>query len=224
MRIKKAAVILLSITALLADEPKQYNTEHIEQFEYNRGFKQGIERGYKSGYADAIVFAKKQLRLYAKKIKALEAGKYLKEYDKKITNPAIYQTKQGNNINIIVRGCRIEKPLTPDEILELPLYPIDTSTNGQFSYSNADESNVNIFDNTRSDSSDVLIRDGNGFFGSRPKSSFVNTDSFFYIENSAKNRKHLNTLNYSYAIENNRIKIVFKNSVEREAFIKNMGY
>ena len=205
-------------------EVKEYNTEHIEQFQYQQGFKDGARKAYKEGYRDALRFAKKQLRLWAKTIKAYEAGKYLKEYDKKITNPAIYQSKQGNTVKVIVRGCRIERQLSPDEILELPMYPIDTTGNGKFDYTNMDASDVNIFDkDTFTNSGDIVARDGDGFYSSRPTNPFTNNASFLYFPNTEQNRKKLTVLNYNYTIEDNKIKVIFRSKEERQFFIQKLN-
>jgi len=220
--------LLVMTTAAQAEtsRAREYNTEHIEQFEYKRGLRDGLEKGYKKGYRDALEFAKRQLRLYAKTIKALEAGKYLKEYDKKISNPAIYQENQGGVVKVIVRGCRIVRPLTPDDILELPIYPVDASGSAKFNFYNMDEtSNKNIFDDgTYTDSSDVIARDGNGFYASRPLNPYTNTSSYMYMRNTQSNRKMLELLNRPYTIEDNRIKIVFRNQEDRENFIQRLEH
>jgi hypothetical protein len=223
-KIKLSVLVILAVTTLSA-EVKQYSTEHIEQFEYNRGLKHGMEKGYKTGYKDALEFAKRQLRLYGKTIQALEAGKYLKEYDKKITNPAIYQENQGGSVRVIVRGCRIAKPLTPDDIIELPIFPVDASGSSQFKFFNMDAtSNSNIFDSgTYTNSSDVVARDGNGFYSSRPLDPYTNNASFMYLGNTQSNRKQLELLNRAYTIEDNKIKITFKYKQDRENFIERIS-
>lgn len=225
MNIQKKLIILgmLAITSTaIAQEAKQYNTEHIEQFEYKRGLKEGLEQGYKKGYKDALEFAKRQLRLYGKTIEAYEAGKYLKRYDKKISNPAIYQENQGGSIRVIVRGCRIVKPLTPDDIIELPMYPVDANGVSKFNFYNVDEtSNKNIFDDsTYTNSSDIVARDGNGFYSSRPLNPYTNNSSYIYLENTESTRKQLSLLNRGFAVEDNKIKIIFKNQEDRKNFMK----
>lgn len=212
-------------TAQTQDGVKNYNTEHVEQFFYKKGMVDGTKLGYKQGYAEALEFAKKQLRLYAQKIKAYESGKYLKEHEGKITNPEIYQIKNGNEIKVIVRGCRIEKQLTPDEIINLPHYPIDGVGNPSFSYTNMDESNAPLFgESIPTDSADIIARDGNGFYGDRGSNPYLNDGSYYYLENSQAMRKQLSVLNYTYAIEDNKIKVIFSNENEKKSFMEKMGY
>jgi hypothetical protein len=220
---------LLAGTAFAVDEEsiKNYNTEHLNQFYYTKGFKEGVENGYKEGYKEALEFSKKQLRLYKDKIKALESGKYLKEHSGKITNPEIYQVKNGDTIKVIVRGCRIEKQLTPDEIIDLPHYPIDANCNNKFEYHNVEGENKPIFNSDLkgvTNSVDVMGRDGNGFYSDRASNPYTNENSYYYLENTSTLRKQLDVLNYTYAIEDNKIKVIFGNENERKSFLENMGY
>lgn len=221
-----AVAFMLSSVAVADEEVKQYNTEHLEQFFYTKGLRDGIEKGYKQGYEEALAFAKKQMRLYSDKIKALEAGKYLKEYGGKITNPEVYQVKNGNSVNVIVRGCRIEKQLSPDEIIDLPHYPIDANCNNTFKYHNV-EGDTNPIFNTNvntGNSADVLSRDGNGFYSQRSSNPYSNNNSYYYLDNTSTLRNQLDILNYTYTIEDNKIKVIFSNENERSTFLKNMGY
>jgi len=228
---KKAKTILLTLiiasSALYSqDEVKQYSTENIEQFQFNRGLKEGLEKGYKQGYKDALEFAKRQLRLYRKQIEAMEAGKYLKEYDKKITDPAIYQVREGNTIKVLVRGCKIARPLTPDEIIELPMYPVDAHGSSKFKFYNMDATgNSNIFDDTTfTNSSDIVARDGNGFYSTRPQDPYTNNATYLYIKNTQANRKKLEILNRNYTIEDGRIKVTFNTKEDRRDFINRFRY
>lgn len=220
------ALSLATISSIASDkEIKTYNSEHLEQFFYKKGLRDGAEKGYKDGYRDAIRFAKKQLRLWGTKIRSLESGKYLKEYEGKITNPEIYQIKSGNEIKVIVRGCRIEKQLTPDEIIDLPIYPIDANGNYRFKYYNIDETARSPFDDTiHTNSADVIGRDGNGFYSNRPTNPYTNNASYYYLDNNRAIRKKLDILNYTYAIENNRLKVIFSSEDEKNKFLEKMGY
>ena len=214
-------ICLVATLLYAADGVKEYDTEHIKQFYFNKGLREGAEKAYASGYKDGLLFAKKQMRLWATKIKANESGKYLK---KKITNPEIYQIKKGNEIKIIVRGCRIEKPLTPDEIIDLPHYPIDANGNSSFSYYNIDESAKSpLSQDTIVNSADVMGRDGNGFYSNRPSQPYLNNSSYFYLNNSRAMRKKLDVLNYTYAIEDNKIKVIFSSEEEKDTFLNKLG-
>jgi len=224
--IKKAKTALLTLiitsSALYSQEQvRHYSTENIEQFQFSRGLKEGLEKGYKQGYRDALEFSKRQLRLYRKQIEAMEAGKYLKEYDRKITNPAIYQVREGNTVKVLVRGCKIARPLTPDEIIELPMYPVDAQGSSKFKYYNMDETgNSNIFDKTTfTNSSDIVARDGNGFYSTRPQDPYANNATYLYISNTQANRKKLELLNRDYTIEDGRIKITFNTQEDKSHFI-----
>lgn len=219
---------LFFAVGLLAQETdvKNYNTEHIQQFYYKKGLRDGAEKGYKNGYRDALRASKKQLRLWATKIMALESGKYLKEYAGKITNPEIYQIKNGNEIKVVVKGCKIEKPLTPDEIIDLPQYPIDANGNYKFKYYNIDETASSPLEdgNNITNSADVVGRDGNGFYSNRPSSPYANKASYYYLPNSRSMRKKLDVLNYSYAIEDNKIKVIFNSEKEKNSFLNKADF
>jgi len=222
-------IVLLGINLVAKDSEdknvRNYNSEHLEQFFYKKGLKDGAEKGYKDGYRDGIRLAKKQLRLWSTKIKALEEGKYLKEYRGKITNPAVYQIKSGNEIKVIVRGCRIDKQLTADEIIDLPHYPIDGNGNKSFKYYNIDETALSPFDDTiATNSADIIERDGNGFNAGRPSNPYTNNSSYYYLENSRAMRKKLDVLNYSYAIEDDKLKVIFDSKKEKDSFLQHMGF
>ena len=229
MKTKKQiiALALMSIASLTMADSKSnlYNTQNLRQFEYNRGLKVGLEQGYKKGYRDAIQFAKRQIRLYGDTIKAYEAGKYLKEYDHKISDPAVYQINQGGNVRVIVRGCRIVKPLTPSEIIDLPQYPVDASGAAKFKYYNMDAtSNSNPFSNgTFTNSSNVVARDGNGFYASRPLNPYSNNASYIFLKNTALTRQKLSLFNVNYTTDGNKIKVVFANQRDRAQFMQRMS-
>ena len=215
-RVLLTALTLTAVTAFAGNDVKHYNTDNIEQFQYQKGLREGIERGYKEGYRDALEFAKKQLRLYKKKIEALEAGKYLKEYSGKITNPEVYQLKNGDSVKVIVRGCRIEKPLSPDEIIDLPILYGITDTTLKTHYENKPY-NSSTF---HTDTSDIVGRDGNGFYSNRPLDPYTDHASYIYIRNTSRNRAKLELLNRDFTVEDNRLKIKFYNEKDRKDFLK----
>jgi len=99
-----------------------------EKFFYNKGFADGFQEGRKAGYEQAMKEAKEAMKRWAKKIKSYESGKYLASKGK-ITPPRVYQ-KRGDDgsVSVVIRGCRIEGELSPEDILTLPT--VDFSDNG----------------------------------------------------------------------------------------------
>lgn len=205
---------------------KSFDASGLLDMYYKKGLEQGAKDGYQKGYEDALELAKKRLRLYADKIKANESGKYLKEYGGKITNPEIYQLRDGNSINVIVKGCKIEKQLTPDEIIDLELFPID-GDDMKFKYYNMTNNNVALFNeqnpaNSITNSMDIFENDNDGFFKERPSLNNSNK-KYLYLPNSSNLRTKLSNLNYTYTIENNKIKLIYGSEREKDLLLKQLN-
>ena len=190
---KKTLLVLIS-TFLLSttsySNDKSFDASGMLDMYYKKGLEAGAKSGYEKGYKDALELAKKRLRLYSDKVKANESGKYLKEYGGKITNPEIYQIRDGNSINVIVKGCKIEKQLTPDEIIDLELFPID-GDDMKFKYYNMQKDNISLFDEQNptsfggnvTNSVDVFDNDNMGYMKDRPSLNNSNT-KYIYLPNS----------------------------------------
>ncbi len=210
---------------------KAYDSSGMLDMYYKKGLESGAKNGYDKGYKDGIELAKKRLRLYSDKIKANESGKYLKEYGGKITNPEIYQIKDGNSINVIVKGCKIEKQLTPDEIIDLELFPID-GDDMKFKYYNMNKDNIALFDEQNptsyggssgvTNSVDVFENDNMGYMKNRPSLNNSNT-KYMYLPNSNNLRTKLTNLNYTYSIENDRIKVIYGSEREKDLLLKQIN-
>lgn len=219
-------ILLLSMlgTTLMFAEEKSYDATGMLDLYYKKGLKAGAEEGYQKGFQQGLELAKKRIRLYEKKIKANENGKYLKEYGGKITNPEIYQIRDGSSISVIVKGCKIEKQLTPDEIIDLELYPMD-GDNKNFKYYNMNKNNVALFDEqnpTVTDSADIFSNDNMSYKKERPSLNDKATN-YVYLPNSSVLREKLTNLNYSFAIEGNRVKVVYSSERERDLLLKRLN-
>ncbi|KAB7891292.1 hypothetical protein [Poseidonibacter ostreae] len=226
MKLKRIIFLssLIGATTFLLASEKSFDASGMLDLYYKKGLKAGASEGYQRGFEQGLELAKKRIRLYAQKIKANENGKYLKEYGGKITNPEIYQIRDGSNISVIVKGCKIEKQLTPDEIIDLELYPMD-GDNKKFKYYNVDKNNTSLFDEqnpTVSNSADIFSNDNMGYKKSRPS---VNNDKsdYIYLPNSSNLRAKLTNLNYSFAIENDRIKVIYGSIREKDLLLKSLN-
>jgi len=212
-------------------EEKSYDASGMLDMYYKKGLEAGAKSGYKKGFTDGLELAKKRVRLYADKIKANESGKYLKEYGGKVTNPEIYQIRDGNSINVVVKGCKIEKQLTPDEIIDLELYPID-GDEMKFKYYNMNKDNVALFDEQNptsmnssggvTNSVDVFENDNMGYMRDRPSLNNSNT-KYIYLPNSNNLRTKLTNLNYTYTIENDKIKVIYGSEREKDLLLKQIN-
>lgn len=224
-----SAFLFFGTTTLLVANEKAYDSSGLLDMYYKKGLEAGAKSGYEKGYEDGLELAKKRLRLYSDKVKANESGKYLKEYGGKITNPEIYQIKDGNSINVIVRGCKIEKQLTPDEIIDLELFPID-GDDMKFKYYNMTKDNVSLFDEQNptsfgggvTNSVDVFDNDKMGYMKDRPSLNNSNTH-YLYLPNSNNLRTKLTNLNYTYSIENDKIKIIYGSEREKDLLLKQIN-
>lgn len=119
-----ACALLLAGTYLhaepTADPSESINQKGIETFFYNKGYKDGLRDGEKVGYKQAFKEAKRSIKRYSKRIKSLEASKYLSKKGK-ITPPRLYQKQNPDGtVQVVIEGCKIEKQLTPTEVLMLP--------------------------------------------------------------------------------------------------------
>lgn len=222
-------LILIGFVTNSFSDDKAYDASGMLDMYYKKGLEVGAKNGYEKGYKDGLELAKKRLRLYSDKIKANESGKYLKEYGGKITNPEIYQIKDGNSINVIVKGCKIEKQLTPDEIIDLELFPID-GDDMKFKYYNMTKDNISLFDEQNptsfsggvTNSVDVFENDNMGYMRDRPSLSNSNT-KYVYLPNSNNLRTKLTNLNYTYSIENDRIKVIYGSEREKDLLLKQIN-
>lgn len=227
------AIIFMSVAAM-ASQVKKFDTQYLEEFNYTRGYKAGAKDGYALGYKQAIEFAERQLRLYKTKIEAYENGKYLKNYEGIITAPAVYQKVTKNGVQIIVEGCKISKPLTPDEILTSPIYPIDATRVRHFDARGAGTATLASFPNMGSGSTPLYQPNnssgansfnvlnssgGNGYFSQRP-SSHISKLSYYYLPNTKRVRQELDSGNYTYTISQGRVKIIFQSKAEKNKFLE----
>ena len=107
-------VWLLSVGGSYAQKPD------ADKFFYDKGFKDGKVEGMRIGYERAKKEVLKKLKSRLNAIKAMEAGKYLSKKHK-ITAPQIYQVRKADgSLSVMVKGCRLEGELTPEEIVLLP--------------------------------------------------------------------------------------------------------
>lgn len=113
---------LLGMKLAYADPtPKEIlENKELESFFYNKGYNDGLRDGVKKGAKKAFEKATRTMGKYEKKIKAMEMGKYLFK-KQKITPPRLYQVQKADgSISVVVKGCKLEKQLSPNEILMLP--------------------------------------------------------------------------------------------------------
>lgn len=197
------------------------NLEQIESFFYEKGFKEGIASGYKTGYSDALNYAQARLLKYKDKIEAIEYGKYLTQKGK-ISAPELYQVyDESGNVEISVMGCRIERPLSPDEIISLP-------TLAQQHYYNQNMRSSMEYGGMKgkpiengqlpNNSVDISLRDQSLFSGEMKTPDKDKAVYYYYIENNNFYRNKLDKMNYIYSVKGDKIKVIFPTRDEMEAF------
>lgn len=212
----KLIFLVLMISSLNANSQiDSTNISPMLEEYYKKGLKIGAEKAYKEGYIKGLMYADKKIRLWATKMKGNESGKYLKEYAGKIGSPNLYQTKHssGEGVSVVVKGCVIEKQLTPDEIIDLTPYPIDAIGNEKIDYINAPNASKEVghdISNSVADLSNV-----SSFEESRPNNPYSSKKSYLYLPKNKSIANKLNDLNYAYAVENNSIKVVFNSEREK---------
>ncbi len=190
-----------------------------DKFFYDKGFNDGKTEGMRLGYdkAKKEIMAKLKNRLAA--IKAMEAGKYLSKKHK-ITAPQIYQVKKPDgSMSVLVKGCRLEGELTPEEIVLLPkaenLYA--SGVEG----ANAESllpSTVDPVQGNKGVSNGVFMPgiDSNRYDKPAMASSMTNT-VYKYLPNTEFYTKLLRSSGFPYTISNGGTNLKVRFSSEREA-------
>lgn len=206
---KKTTIVMITIVALgsslYADS---------SEFYFEKGYKQGKSVGYKKGFEAGKKYFLKQLKKRMASIRAMEAGKYLiKQY--KITAPKVFQKKlRDGSIKVVVEGCKLEKELTPEEIMTLPTMPNDYKSSNTYEY------NPNT--NQKAVSNSVYLPGVDSNEEIPHGTEEVNNATYLVLPNTTYYKKLLDKEGKPYAIDNNgKIKVLFENNREKQLFIHN---
>lgn len=220
---KTTATLLIALAANLAsaDSTKLNTTKEIESFFYTKGYNDAKNKFYEKGYRDALKFAEKKLEEYRAKIKALEQGKYLLSKDK-ITYPEVYQTTDSKgNIKVVIGGCKIEKPLTPSDIVKLPV--IDERVCGDYNALHGDE--VHYVDSGKDSENEPSVSNS-VFLSERPsvdlpkKTSDETKIEYRYFPNTQFYRNLLEKAGVIYSIYGDKLKALFDSREEARRFCR----
>jgi hypothetical protein len=92
----------------------------MQRFYYDLGRKEGVAEGVKKGYALALRDFRKIVAKNARRIRALEAGKYLIK-EGKITYPKVYKVRNGDSYSIKIVAPTIEPAFSPEDLYIIPL-------------------------------------------------------------------------------------------------------
>jgi len=219
--IATATILCIGLSsALTAADSTKMNTEELERFFYEKGYNDAKNKFYEKGYRDALKFAERKLNEYRAKIKALEQGKYLLKKDK-ITYPEVYQTTDSKgNIKVVIGGCKIERPLTPSDIIKLPV--IDQRVCEDYNPLHADvhyavdgEKSVN----EPSVSNSVFLSD-RGDLDLPKKTSDETKIVYKYFPNTQFYRNLLEKAGILYSIYGEKLKALFDSREEARKFCR----
>lgn len=218
---KRKVVWLLALC--MCASPLYAKKADADKFFYEKGFTDGKKEGLRLGYEKAKkeVLSKLKSRLTA--IKAMEAGKYLSKKHK-ITAPQIYQVKKPDgSMSVLVKGCRLEGELTPEEIV---LLPKAENIYGDTSGSNADSllpSTVDPVQGTAGVSNGVFMPgiDANRYDKPALASNMTNT-VYKYLPNTEFYTKLLRSSGFPYTMSNGgtNLKVRFSSQQEALTFLK----
>ncbi|QDD68222.1 hypothetical protein [Caminibacter pacificus] len=216
---KKLLLISAVMSAFLYAKSDKPLSAEAEKFFYTQGYKVGYKDGYQKGYRDALLYAERKIKEYMAKIKAYEAGKYL-IYKQKITYPEVYQVTDDNgNVRIVVKGCQIEKPLSPQDIVFIPTLP------------NGYEANAPMPNPPKYvEDSPVTNAIVNNELEAVPKLPKLPDDEkkivFYEFPNTAFYRKVLNEANLVYSIDpkTKRLKVLFDSQKDALRFLKQHNF
>jgi len=205
---KKTILILVGFGVLYAGPT---DTDSADYY-YNKGYSEGKIVGYRKGFEAGKKEALKQLKRRLNEIKAMEAGKYLvKEH--KITAPKLYQVKQEDgSIKVVVKGCQLEKELTPEEIMMLPKVNNIVGSDA-LSYSTK---------NDKKAISDSVYLPGVDTKSEIPHSpDEANRVTYLYLPNTEYYKKLLDSAGKPYAISyDGKIKVLFESNRDKNIFVK----
>lgn len=199
------------------NDVNKMDLEETQSFFYEKGYKEGAAEGYEKGYAEAMEAARERLWKYSKRINAIENGKYLTGIGK-ISPPEVYQVQDGDSIRISIMGCKIEKPLSPDEILGLPTLDsgeIDTKTNGEggIETRTTDEEEA-----LRTNAIGITAHDRNLFSGNMHGIAADKNRHYYFVPNNRYYRQKLDQMSYIYTVQDNKLKVLFPTQHDMDEF------
>jgi hypothetical protein len=204
-----------------------YANPDADQFFYDKGFADGKKEGLRMGYAKAKKEMMKKLKRRVSSIKAMEAGKYLSRKHK-ITAPEIYQIRNPDGtLSIKVKGCRLEKELTLEEIVRLPNSPEGAWDNEAISSDTHMPAQVSSMSHGQTGvSNGVFVPgiDSSRHATPRLVSSATNTH-YVYLPNTEFYIGILRMSDVVFTITNGgeRIKVRFDSNQQRENFLLRYG-
>jgi hypothetical protein len=203
--------IVLSAGLFANSSENNMNINEIGNFYYKQGYSQGYKSGYEAGYRDALNFAKEKLNEYLLKIRAYEAGKYLIK-SKKITYPQIFYVKlPDDSIKVVIKNSKIEKEISPEDIIYIPKLKNETFNNIKKTDENSNVSNA------------VGVKDVQTNIET-PKPSNQSLKTYYiYMPNTQTYKAILNKAGLVYAEDGNKLKIIFASKKNADNFIKDFG-
>jgi len=212
--------IVLIVALSLGTNSLYAKKADADKFFYDKGFTDGKKEGMRLGYEKAKKEVLAKLKGRLKAIKAMEAGKYLSKKHK-ITAPQIYQVKKPDgSMSVLVKGCRLEGELTPEEIV---LLPKAEDAYAGLSGANAGSllpSTVDPVQGTAGVSDGVFMPgvDANRYDKPQLASSMTST-VYKYLPNTEFYTKLLRSSGFPYTISNGGTNLKVRFSSEREAII-----
>jgi len=215
MKTKIMVMLALLAVGTLAHAKKP----DADKFFYDKGFSDGKAEGLRIGYEKAKKEVLQKLKSRLKAIKAMEAGKYLSRKHK-ITAPQIYQIRRDDgSLSVLVKGCRLEGELTPEEIVLLP------KAEGVYG---AVSDGANVGSLLPSTINPSVTGASNGVFipgidtSSYDKPQLANSATntvYKYLPNTVFYTKLLRTSGFPYTISNAGSNLKVRFASEREAII-----
>ena len=163
--------------------------EMIEKDNYTKGYKQAIKDTKEEFTRLGFSKAKKILKLYTAKIRALEAGKYALKKGL-VTPPEIIAIDNGNtNVSLSVTGCKIDRQRTPLEIM---------SFYNEYSDLIAVSKNQSIDRNARVSIDNITTPDTKGYSKNNIINNLNNKSVYVRVVNTAYNKSKLDSLGHPY--------------------------
>jgi hypothetical protein len=204
--------LILSV-ALIATMGYADNGSDSSDYYFGMGYKKGKIVGYRKGFEAGKKEALKELNKRFAEIKAMEAGKYLvKQY--KITAPKVFQKKMSDgSIKVVIDGCKLEKELTPEEIMLLPKMPNGYKVSSSYGGYNPSVSQKAISDSVYLPGVDTEDNIPHG-------TEEVNDITYLILPNTEYYKKLLDKAGKPFSISaDGKIRVLFQNHRDKMLFI-----
>jgi hypothetical protein len=193
------------------------SNDEVNQFYYNKGYKDGKSVGYAKGYKDAIKDVLKVLNKYRNKMEAIESAKYLLKRGK-ITYPQVFKVWKNNNYQIVIVPPKIEDKLSITDLVNIPFLNNDVND-----FSSNIENNDNSKDNIENKNAFHLQNENDYIKTPLKRTSSLMNKTKLVLSKTETIHEILINSGKSFIETPNHYEVFFNSINEKKNFCKNIG-